>query len=451
MSFIPKFSMPSLPSVDDIVSEIHDKIDNLKSDFDLNLNDFDFTSDTFSSSDQGLFEGVNSEFSFDETWGVRYTQSFDKKVSILKGLDSFKFKGYVDAYVALNPYFYFEDGDVDTEIPLNFIFSVTDAGTDQIRLNTGYHIAGGDLSIESPNLQMGLNLIVDVSGEAYIRAHGHNFTIVPEFDTGRQTINLFDSGDYIDEALEFSIPGSGSEDVATLTLNVPHIEAETQIANHSQLTCSGQDPLAELNVDIDALMSTSLGLPPLAYEIDESIGVDLGWLGKPKASVEGHLNLLDIDFDDVLSLAQQVTVSVDDLPLLISLEDGREITGYHLGDAITFTAPENFDVDQDGDQDGLLDFNAVVDMEALIRSKISLVNEATLSFKALQASFDVDTPIYDGSYSLNHGDFLYEQNVNLGALAQSATLYDETWDLDGFNSIEITGAIDIDNLSCILG
>ncbi len=129
------------------------------------------------------------------------------------------------------------------------------------------------------------------------------------------------------------------------------------------------------------------------------------------------------------------------------LEDGSIINGFSLGDEITVNTPTtgDFDPDLSGNADGLIDVDIAVDMEALFSNDTYLGLDLDLFAGLLQFSAGITSDFFDGpSVSLfdgiipsidgNNDGFLLGNTFSLLEDVRLATLFDEEFDIEGWNT-----------------
>jgi hypothetical protein len=129
------------------------------------------------------------------------------------------------------------------------------------------------------------------------------------------------------------------------------------------ITSTGTAPIASLALDIDKIIAAGLsGLTgdtalniSLGFEGGYSFGFDAGVFGSFNlAAFDVMLDLLSSELSTSISLLQDFSLELEDLPLVMILEDGSRINGLSLGDDAIITAPVDFDADVDGDADGYI-------------------------------------------------------------------------------------------------
>ncbi|MDY6784581.1 MAG: PEP-CTERM sorting domain-containing protein [Cyanobacteriota bacterium] len=229
----------------------------------------------------------------------------------------------------------------------------------------------------------------------------------PGFDLGfniDKSANLvsFDSSD-----LSYDIDGS----IGNLDVSFPEIETIGSLSGSYQLTSSGEDEFLEGRLDIDAIATNLLGLPPLqgSKSVDLPVVDDLDF----------SYNLLDIETAANLSVLQSFFLT-GTLPALFTLEDGTQIP-FNIGEDIAIAMPDNV-----GE---FLDIDASIDFNALFSNTTSLGLDWFLD--VLVGEFDLQLPLLP---DFSAGP-LFEERIEL--VDTSFEVFDTTFNLAGFNQEQI--------------
>ncbi len=375
--------------------------------------------------------------------------------------------GFLDAKIGLQPYFYFTSGDVDAEIPVDVFFEYprqVEAG-ETFTIDSLYSLdEGATFSTMSPNVNFGMDFILDVAADLDLKFGSSSIGLF-DFDTGdfsgfegelgEPGFNIFAFS--AEDDLETSIDLAG---FGTLDLNFPVINTTGELdpLNLNTLTSSGEDDVAVLDIDIDAiaaeLISAALGGAPFSFGESGSEGLTVSVVGETLnlLSVEYAIDLLAVNLITTLKAVQDFELSVTDLPLLATLEDGSTITGFSLGDEITVTAPENsdFDVDVDGDADGLIDFSIEIDMDAIFDHLAWLGLDMEIFTGLLRFDVGVTSDFASNlpTFSLfdPNGDdngFFLAETTDLLSDVPLATLFDDEFVIEGWNADTTSFLFDI--------
>ncbi len=368
--------------------------------------------------------------------------------------------GSFAAKVGLQPYFSLNTGEVDASVPVDVFFTAPRQveNGDSFVVDSAYSVDGGaTFSTMSPNVNFGMDFVFDLDTALDLLIGSDSFDIW-DIDTGNNPgftgvlgepgFNIFDaSGD----DLELSVPLGPLDPFFGLDLNFPVINTTgTQdVPGGDTLSSSGSDDVAVLTADLDAFASQLLFGVPTAFGGDDSFGLTTSVAGASVnlLSVEWAWDIVSVALITTLETIQDFSLSIQDLPLVASLEDGSTITGFSLGDEITVNAPvtSGFDPDSDGNGDGLIDMDVAVDMEALFSNDTYLGLDLDLFAGLLQFSAGITSDFFDGpSVSLfdgiipsidgNDDGFLYGDTFSFLENVRLATLFDEEFPIEGWNT-----------------
>ena len=374
--------------------------------------------------------------------------------------------GYLDAKIGLQPYFYFTSGDVDAEIPVDVFFEYprqVEAG-ETFTIDSLYSLDGGaTFSTMSPNVNFGMDFIFDVAADLDLKFGSSSIDLFA-FDTddfsgfegeqGEPGFNIFNFSAEDDLETSIDLAGYGS-----LDLNFPVINTTGALdpLGSNTLTSSGEDDVAVLDIDIDALAAKLINVAtgvPFTFGESGSEGATVSVAGETLnlLSVEYDIDLLAVNLITTLKAVQDFELSVTDLPLFATLEDGSTITGFSLGDEVTVIAPESsaFDADVDGDADGLIDFSIDVDIDAIFDHLAWLGLDMEIFTGLLRFDVGVTSDFASNlpTFSLfdPNGDddgFLLAETTELFSDVPLATLYDEAFVIEGWNSDTTSFLFDI--------
>jgi len=399
------------------------------------------------------------------------TQDIDLNIRdiVIPGLST---NGFVDAKVGVQPYFFLNGGELGAEIPVDVVFTAprqVEQG-ETINIGSAFTVDGGaTFTTDGPSVQFGLDFIFDVAAELGFNIFGSNIDLF-DFDssdflgtgvTGETGFNIFDFSPGDD--VEFPLPGG-----TTVTLTNPDFGVNGSPVNppsNTRLEGIDSEEFVDLTLDIDGIISAITPLPPLEGGGTQGFSLGFGDVGSINvASFTYEWNLFDVELQGILSGIQDFALEITDLPLMAVLEDGvTTITGFSVGDDITFDVPleTDFDVDTDGDADGLMDFDIQIDMEAVFENltELGLDMNLILGFLKFTAGFssdfvsDVDFSLFDsGSDEFDFGlipslpfdpdpndGFLIGGTIPLIEDATLATLFDDQFDVEGWNNPQTTG------------
>jgi VCBS repeat-containing protein len=385
--------------------------------------------------------------------------------------------GSTSGRIGLQPFFSMTGGEIDASIPIGAYFDVprqVEAG-DTFRIGSRF-LFGDDSSIttQSAEMEFGVDLVFDLAASLKLEyssssfGGGGSFDIIPSFDISEQ-INLFttnsgDVGGDVPLSLFFrNMPGI--DNFVKLEVAVPSVQTTGGFQDYGlgfdagPLISSGSDEIASLTLDIDKVIAAALAKavntagdaastnPDTKTAAQVSLGVDAGFGFGFDAGPLGNFNLanfaikadlLSSALSTKISLLQDFSLDLQDLPMMMILEDGSKITGLSLGDDIVVTAPVGFDADVDGDADGLVDFTIDVDMDAVLTTMVSLGFDTTFEMGAIRAIGTVTSDIFtnigfnvfEGGAQGTEDDFLYYTKENL--VSEAVEVFENTFDFVGF-------------------
>ena len=374
--------------------------------------------------------------------------------------------GFLDAKIGLQPYFYFTSGDVDAEIPVDVFFEYprqVEAG-ETFTIDSLYSLDdGATFTTMSPNVNFGMDFILDVAADLDLKFGSSSIGLF-DFDTddfsgfegelGEPGFNIlnFSAEDDLEESIDLGNYG-------TLDLNFPVINTTGELdpLNSNTLISSGEDDVAVLDIDIDALAAKLITVAtgvPFSFGESGSEGATVSVAGESLnlLSVDYAIDLLAVNLITTLKAVQDFELSVTDLPLLAMLEDGSTITGFSLGDEVIVTAPENsaFDADVDGDADGFIDFSIEVDMDAIFDHLAWLGLDMEIFTGLLRFDVGVTSDFASNlpTFSLfdPNGDddgFLLAETTELFSDVPLATLFDDEFVIEGWNADTTSFLFDI--------
>ncbi|WP_137703016.1 VCBS domain-containing protein [Marimonas lutisalis] len=376
-------------------------------------------------------------------------------------------QGSFAAKVGLQPYFYFTSGDVDSQIPVDVYFEVPRQveNGETFSISSVYSVDGGaTFNTMSPNVNFGMDFVFDLDTDLDLVLTSSTFgggstTGIWDLDTGNIAgftgelgepgFNLFDfsAEDDLETSIDFG-------DIATLDLNFPVIETTgtPDPVGSNTLTSEGEDDVAVLDIDVDAVVARIIQAAtgvPIKFGDSDSFGlnIDVAGANVNLLSFEYAWDIVAVNLITTLKAVQEFALNVTDLPLMALLEDGSSITGFSLGDEITVVTPETstFDPDVDGDADGLLDFDVQVDMEAVFANDSWLGLDMDLFAGLLRLTGGITSDFFSGpSISLfdglipsvdgNNDGFLFGNTFELLSDVRLATLFDEEFPIEGWNT-----------------
>jgi len=366
------------------------------------------------------------------------------------------------AKVGLQPYFEFNSGEVDSSIPVDVFFTTPRQveNGETFTITSAYTTDdGATFSTMSPNVTFGMDFVFDIDTALDLLVGGTSFDIW-DIDTGNIAgftgelgepgFNIFNASG---EDLELSVPLGPLDPFFDLDLNFPVINTTgtNDVPGGDTLSSAGEDDIAILTADIDAFASQLLFGFPSAFGSSDSFGLNttIAGVGLNLLSVEWNWDAVSVALTTTLEAIQDFSLEMMELPLVALLEDGSSISGFSLGDEITVTTPDDsiFDADVHGDGDGLIDFDVQVDMDAVFSNLSTLGLNLDLFAGLLRFDAGITSDFFDGpSVSLfdgiipsidgNDDGFLLGNNFNLLSNVPLATLFDEEFPIEGWNTAQ---------------
>ncbi|MGK7921485.1 MAG: PEP-CTERM sorting domain-containing protein [Trichodesmium sp.] len=344
------------------------------------------------------------EFEWDKSVSKNYSLCARKVwgVCILPELDV-GFNAFTEGKLGLQNTFNLTGGIVDALIPVDLFFDIPDTPVkvgEKFTINSGFSFAdNASFSTKGINANYDLDLIFDVATEVDI-SPGNQLDLGFDIDEKVNLVNL--SGENANLQLDEKF---GGFDISLPEVNTTGLKSGNSLEN--QLISSGKDEFMKAALDLDGLASLLLGLPSL----QEKQELDLGIFGNLGFSY----NFLDIEAAIGLSMLQNFSLT-SELPAILKLEDNT-IINFNIGEQISLVMPDNV-----GD---FLEFEALIDFNALFRNYTSLGIDFGLDFMA--GEFGLELPIIGNQ---NFGPLFAE---SLGLYDTDFELFNKTFKLGGFN------------------
>ena len=414
---------------------------------------------------EGIFSGIEAIAQFFADVGCTIAGWFgadcDADIDLPDSIStpSVQTEGSFAAKVGLQPYFSLNSGEVDAFVPVDVLFSAPRQveNGDTFSISSVYTVDGGaTFSTMSPNVNFGMDFVFDIDTALELLIGSNSFNIW-DIDTatysnfsgklGEPGFNIFDASG---EDLELSVPLGPLDPFFDLDLNFPIIETTgTQdTPGGNTLSSSGSDDVAVLTADLDAFASQLVFGNPSVFGGSDSFGLTISVAGASLnlLSVEWAWDVVSVELITTLKALQDFSLSIEELPLIATLEDGSVITGFSLGDEITVNTPvtSNFDPDINGNADGLIDVDIAVDIEALFSNDTYLGLDLDLFVGLLRFTAGLTSDFFAGpSVSLfdgiipsidgNNDGFLLGNTFSLVEDVRLATLFNEEIQIVGWN------------------
>lgn len=398
----------------------------------------------FTSENQSIF-GTGEAFVFDDPLPfIGLDTEFSDRVTVIPSIDiviaetpAVGIDFSLDAKIGLQPIFTLTSGDIDTQLTGELTFQGPNqvAPGQEVTLQSGFLLSDGSFQTFSPNITLGLDLIFELASRAAFFVGSDDFELF-NFDVN-EVIELFRfSGE--DAMLEIPLPADSS-----LTVGLPVINtvSEPFIAANQTLESSGEsNPILSATFDIDGLITSLLNtagipIPPLEDSVDFSA---FGF------TFSAFYNLLDLEFVGDLTIQQDFDLSLGDLSGILTLENG-DVIEFTPGEDVTFIVPEGFDINGNETLDFTTELN--INGDAADDSVGALLDQLT----SLNFDLDFDISVLSGGVSAEFlgvglGEFtigpLFEDSIDVFDANRFATIFDDEFGLQGFNTA--TGEFEID-------
>lgn len=400
------------------------------------------TSDTltFMSQDQSIFTTGDAFILTPDLpfLGVDFDQSFNR--TLFEGnllFPSVAFAGGIDLRAGFQPTFSLTSGDIDTMLEGDLAFQVPNQVIEgqEITIESIFVLDDGSVfNTQSPNATFTLDFIFEFAANLRAILDGESINVIPPININVNERILDLSGDDLSVTVDF-LGGS------SITAAFPVINTQGNLDGQNRLTSTGQsDPILSATLDLDGLVTTFLGLPPLENTItlaDLSIGPFSLF------SLEVFYNLLDLNLIADLSVLENFELTIGELAANLVLENG-DIIPFTVGEDITFTVPEDFDVN--GNE--ILDFEVELDVNgdesddgigALLDHLAELVFDLNFNLQALE--FGATASVLGFDLDVGVGPLV---NLTLPIIENLdvAAIFDDEFGLIGFNTD--TGEFGID-------
>lgn len=375
-------------------------------------------------------------------------------------------EGSTNGRIGLQPVFELTSGGLQSIINIDAVFTVpnqVEAG-ETFTITSEYSLQeptdavdfddlvenGAFFDLENPHFNFSLDLVAEVGLDLELKigastlGPAQTIDLFP-YDPLNGTISLFSLDTLADGMPDINAPLPGFLNHVDVEFFDPTDSAvgfladEPSTGDIASLNGTQESDFFKLTADIGSMLSDISGIP---FSIDRS--VDIGFPGFFSLfSMNFDLKVLSVELENTLSVIQDFSLGLEDLPLKVVLEDGSEIVGLSLGDDITVTAPEDFDADVDGDADGQIDFAVEVDMQAVFSHLAKLGFSTDLELGALKMGIEMTSDIFPGSTSFslfpnggigNSDGFLYSTSVNIAEADNIVTIFDnDRFAVNGWN------------------
>jgi hypothetical protein len=312
-----------------------------------------------------------------------------------------------------------DSGSVNVEFPVGVTIEYPDPMTvlpgETFTISTGFTEADTAMSTNFPEASLDLDFVFDVYATG-----GIEVAVVDSAYLSFGTINVDESLDLI------SIDSNTAETsfdlgFTTIAAQIPDIDTAVSGTDASGNLASFEDDfLLDVDIDLDLIATSLLGLPPLGGEF-EVLGA------------YGYYTLLDVLVGAMLQVQQEFTF---DPTLMVQLDfTTGESFSVPVGDSVNIIAP---------DYTTTIGVTPTFYMDNLFTNTTSLRIDPTFDFELLAAGVGIDFPgvVNDlgiGDLNLGFGP-LYE--LHLTTAGPAIALFSESWELQGFQEFQ-TAALSI--------
>lgn len=368
-------------------------------DYQYNKNDFDTT---FYATDQSIWSS-GDQFTFVDNRFLGIDESWDERVGGFAFAESNgRFKAGFQSKLT------FEGGEIDGQVPYDlFVDTNYNKTTDVLVIGSGASLlSGGGFTTEGPEGSYKLDFLFDFFLHA---AAGLDFG-----DLGTWDLISVDLGPW---NINQNILNLNSDDLTftvglpagfSLTFAWPNVDTTSNATN--VYTSSGaSNQFFRLDLDIDDLVTAALGLPINPFAPGFDIGV-----------ASGRLDLIDADIGLGLNFLQDFAMAVNSLSATIFYENGAS-SAFTFGSDITLANASTYDADNDG----VVEFELVVDPQATLTNSTDLGFNFNWNFDLLRLSGEYDVVFDSGSFDTGAA-------VDLGGTIPIASVpvFDSTFALD---------------------
>lgn len=305
-----------------------------------------------------------------------------------------------------------DSGSVNVDYPANVEFDWPESGQlapgDAFTINTAFEEgAGAAMSTNFPEASLTLDFVFDVLASGSFTAcvvdcgtlEFPTIDIENDPDNPLRVIDINSN----DTQLEFDILGG----LATVGAQLPNLDTSTSGVDANGNLVSGgvgDDPLLDLDIDMDLIATTLFGLPPL--------GADVGIFG-----ASAYYDLLNILIGADLDVRQEFTFDPN-LMVTLASDDGQSETGA-VGEGIEFIA-----------QGGDTTFTPTFQLMNTFTNTTFLEITPTFVLTILEAGLILDLPTIVNSLGVDDINLilgpLYELEES-GPVLASIPIYTNSW------------------------
>lgn len=376
---------------------------------------------TFVAEDQNMWSGSPSVASTGEFFGIQ-----DEGIHF----DEYPWPLHiaVEATVTagLQPIFTLEGGSIDAELNYDLTIDTTmNRTTDTLKIDTSATLKDGQFTTTGAGGEYGIYLVAgyDVGVLIALDLDGEPFDVlqwdIVNVDPPLQSVTV----PYL--TVE---DGTDPDFVNINGTTFSAVWPELNVGDTSQDLLTGEftgsgtyEDFVAIDSDLDSILS------PLGYggigPFDIPFYVDVA-----AAYAAGFVELLDFDIGMNMDLAQSMKMTAQDLPGIITFENG-ETMNITFGDEITLqNAVATYDaVAKGGNGDGHVDFTVEIDANALFANQTNLVKTTDIDYDLLTIKGEYDNRLDSDpadNFELTAIDLVDETDTTL------IGLYDDSFNLD---------------------
>jgi hypothetical protein len=305
-----------------------------------------------------------------------------------------------------------DSGSVNVEFPVGVTIEYPDPMTvlsgETFTISTGFTEADTAMSTNFPEASLDLDFVFDVYATG-----GIEVAVVDSAYLSFGTINVDESLDLI--SIDSSTDVELDLGIANITAQFPDIDTEVSGTDASgNLASFDDDFLLDVDIDVDYVVTTLLGLPPLGGEF-EVLGA------------YGYYTLLDLLVGAMLMVEQEFTF---DPTLMVRLDfTTGESFSVPVGESVSMVAP---------DYGTTIGVTPTFYLDNLFTNTTSLRIDPTFDFELLAAGVGIDFPdvvngLGVGDVELGFGPLF---GYNWTTAGPAIALFSESWELQGFQEFQ---------------
>ena len=368
----------------------------------------------FFAQDQSIWASGDEFVFVDDRFVGVDTGPFDEQIGseLFAGIEG-------DIRIGLESTLTFEGGEIDAAAAYDVTIETNyNKTTDQLLIDTGAVLSGASFVTEGPEGTYELDFVWDVFLHAFAGVDIDFGSI--DFDPlgiipGDQTLDLGGIDEQVDvtvnlgtgsidlldldsDTLSGTIPFPPPLDDSGVNFDWPDISTAGAFPPEPIVASGSSNNFVELELDIDELIATALGLPinPL-HPVDFSAGPFFA-----------DIDLLDVDVVGGLNLLQHFALDLGELTGVLEFENGAPVL-FTIGDSVLVSNAAQ----RDADHDGLVEFAFNIVPTAMLSNETDLGFNigAEIALLRVELGYDVTIPNPFGD------DVHISDSIQLGPLA----------------------------------